>query len=187
MTNANEELMNTYISILRGINVSGQKLIKMTELKSHFENLGYSNVVTYIQSGNVIFKSSNSSTNALAVEISKMIKQVYGFDVPVLVLTKDELIEVANNNPYLNMEEILNESLYITFLTEEPATAKINQIDTTSFLPDEFTILGKNLYLHVVNGYGKTKLSNNFFENKLKVTATTRNIKTVNKLIELAQ
>lgn len=177
--------MATYISILRGINVSGQKLIKMADLKQHYEAIGFTEVQTYIQSGNVIF-SSSEKVDKLSQLISQKIKEVYDFDVPVLVLTKEELISARENNPYLKKGEPI-EQLLITFLEKPPSQERIEAIDKARYLPDEFSIDNKRVYLNIVGGYGKSKLSNNLFESKLKIAATTRNLKTVNKLIELSK
>lgn len=177
--------MSTYISILRGINVSGQKKIKMADLKEHYEAIGFTNVQTYIQSGNVIF-DSEKPIEKLPGLIHSKIERVYGFSVPVLVRTREALIASKENNPYLQ-QSIPVEKLLITFLEHPTVQERIDAIDHSKYLPDEFIIDGKHIYLHIAGGYGKSKLSNNFFENKLKVAATTRNIKTVNKLIELSE
>ncbi len=175
-----------YIALLRGINVSGQKKILMSDLKIMFENLGFSNVKTYIQSGNVIFSSEETNTGEIAKKIEEKIKVQYGFDVPVLILTGEEIKNALAINPYLKEVEILETQnlarFYVTFLSEVSEQKHLDKIDASLYAPDRFTIMGKNIYLHVVNGYGETKLSNNFFESKLKVKATTRNWKTVQTL-----
>ena len=174
--------MKTYISILRGINVSGQKKIIMTDLKALYEDLGFEDVITYIQSGNVVFKSSKKMTDTkLAKMIEERIVEKYDFQVPVIIRTLDELKRATEINPYKN-DNI--DGLYITFLSNAPNSINLEKLDNINFLPDQFEIIGKEIYLNCVS-YGNTKLSNNFFESKLKVIATTRNIKTVHKLIEL--
>jgi uncharacterized protein (DUF1697 family) len=174
--------MKTYISILRGINVSGQKKIIMTDLKLLYEALGFSDVVTYIQSGNVVFKTNlKTTTTKLAKLIEDKIKGNYGFEVPVIIRTQNELQNIIDRNPFTN-DEI--ESLYVTFLSNQPNTNYLEKLENVNYLPDKFEIIDKEIYLSV-NSYGNTKLSNNFFESKLKVTATTRNLKTIMKLIEL--
>lgn len=174
--------MKIYISILRGINVSGQKKIIMTDLKLLYEELGFSDVVTYIQSGNVVFKSSlKTTTTKMAKQIEDKIKENYGFDVPVIIRTQHELQNIIDRNPFKN-DEI--ESLYVTFLSNQPNTNYLEKLENVNYIPDKFEIIDKEIYLSV-NSYGNTKLSNNFFESKLKLTATTRNLKTIMKLIEL--
>ncbi|MDB5227867.1 MAG: hypothetical protein JWN78_2060 [Bacteroidota bacterium] len=179
--------MQTYISILRGINVSGQKKILMTDLKALYESLGFSEVISYIQSGNVIFKYKKETDLKLAQKIEQAISKKYKFEVPVIIRSVDEMKKVLTSNPYLKQKNTDEERLYVTFLAEAPTKENLEAIKKYNFSPDEFIISGKEIYLHIPNGYGNTKLSNNFFENKLKVTATTRNWKTVGKLVELCQ
>ncbi len=176
--------MITYISLLRGINVSGQKPLPMADLKQLYESLKFKNVVTYIQSGNVIF-----TTDKKEIEITSMIEKAivkkFGFEVPVMVRKVKEFENVVATNPYTKSQSVI-EKRYVTFLEETPEATLNTAINKIDLSPDQFWITGKEIFLYCENGYGKTKLSNNFFENKLKVKATTRNWKTVNKLIGLA-
>lgn len=175
--------MKTYISILRGINVSGQKKIIMADLKLLYEDLGFLDVITYIQSGNVVFKTNlKTTTTKLAKLIEDKIKGKYGFEVPVIIRTQNELQNIIEINPFKN-DEI--DGLYVTFLSNQPNANQLEKLENVNFLPDKFELIDKEVYLSVVS-YGNTKLSNNFFESKLKVTATTRNLKTIIKLIELS-
>lgn len=183
--------MQTFISILRGINVSGQKKILMADLKALYEeNLGFKDVKTYIQSGNVIFKTEDGKTASdqeLAHKIEKAIAEKYNFQVPVLVRTVDEMKKTLAGNPFIKENKnIETDKLHVTFLAEEPAKANLEAIKTLDYSPDKFIISGKDVFLYIPDKYGETKLSNKFFETKLKVSATTRNWKTVNKLVELA-
>jgi len=179
--------MQTFISILRGINVSGQKKILMADLKKLYESLKFSEVKTYIQSGNVVFKSdSKISDIQLARKIEKAISTKYKFEVPVIIRTKEELEKILSQNSFTKEKSIDLKKLHVTFLSETPDREKMEQIKEVDFSPDQFIIKGKEIYLHIPNSYGETKLSNKFFENKLKVSATTRNWNTVNKLLELA-
>jgi uncharacterized protein (DUF1697 family) len=178
--------MVTYLSILRGINVSGHKLIKMEALRKLFEDLGFKNVQTYIQSGNVVFQSKKAKQSDLEKKIVKKIEEEFGFEVPVLVKEANELSVVLKNNPFLNQRKEDITKLHVTFLSEEPDQAAIVKIKEGNYAADEFIVSGKIIYLFCPGGYGNTKLSNNFFENKLKVIATTRNWKTVNELISMA-
>lgn len=178
--------MPVYISILRGINVSGQKSIRMADLKALYESLGFKAVQTYIQSGNVLFETSKGDGQALAAKIEKAIAKQYGFEVPVLLRSAAELNALIAANPYSERRDIDTNRLYLTFLAEVPAKEALERTKACNFPPDEFSIAGKEVYLHVPHSYGNTKLSNTFFENKLKVKATTRNWKTVLQLAELA-
>lgn len=174
--------MQTYISILKGINVSGQKKILMADLKTLIETLEFKEVFTYIQSGNVVFKSDGKLPDmGLAKKIEAAIEKKYGFQVPVIIRNIEELDKVISNNPFLAIEK-----LHVTFLSQAPKENNIKSIENIDFSPDRFFIKGKEVFLHIPESYGETKLSNKFFENKLKVTATTRNWKTVNKLFEIA-
>lgn len=180
--------MKTFISILRGINVSGQKKILMADLKALYESLKLKDVATYIQSGNVLFKSSeNLSDLEFAVKIKKSIHKKYGFEVPVIIRSKEEIEKIVSNNPFLADKNMDLKKLHVTFLSEIPATENVGSIASISYSPDQFIISGKEVYLYIPVSYGETKLSNNFFEKKLKVSATTRNWNTVNKLLELAE
>lgn len=179
--------MKTYIAILRGINVSGQKKIKMADLKIYLEELSFQNVQTYIQSGNIIFKYK--STNAVSLErmIEKKILEKYGFNVPTLVKTPDEIEYVIKNNPFLKDKKKATDRMYVTFLSEMPEKDNVKNLKDFNYNPEEYILDGKNIFFYSPNGYGNAKMNNNFFEKKLKVDATTRNWKTVNKLFELAK
>jgi uncharacterized protein (DUF1697 family) len=105
----------------------------------------------------------------------------------VIIRTKEELEKILSQNSFTKEKNIDVKKLHVTFLSETPDGGKIEQIKEVDFSPDRFIIKGKEIYLHIPGSYGETKLSNKFFENKLKVSATTRNWNTVNKLCEMAQ
>ncbi|HEV8084060.1 MAG TPA: DUF1697 domain-containing protein [Chitinophagaceae bacterium] len=168
--------------ILRGINVSGYKMIKMESLRAMFENLNFKNIKTYIQSGNVVFQFKETNIDKIEKKIANKIQEEFGFEIPVMVKELDEIKTVLKNNSFVNKRKEDITKLHVTFLSQEPATDNIDKINKAQYLPDEFILRGNTIYLFCPNGYGNTKLSNNFFENKLKVAATTRNWKTVNEL-----
>lgn len=173
--------------MLRGINVSGQKKILMIDLKELYEKLGFKKVRTYIQSGNVIFETqSKLSQEQIAERIKSAIFNKYKFDVPVLVKSLNEVQNTLITNPFIKEENVIHDRIYVTFLTELPKNNELEKIKTLDCSPDKFIIINKEVFLYCPNKYGESKLSNNFFENKLKVSATTRNWKTVNKLVEIA-
>jgi len=178
--------MKKFIALLRGINVSGQKKIKMSDLKLLFEEMGFKDVQTYIQSGNVIFSSKELSVAKLEIKISSSIKRKYGFDVRVIILSAKEIEYVLKNNPFLEKKKD-EDKLYVTFLSKIPSDENIEKMHSIDYSPEEYFIDGKHLHLFVPNGYGKAKINNNLFENKLKVSGTTRNWKTVKALSELAK
>jgi uncharacterized protein (DUF1697 family) len=173
--------------MLRGINVSGQKLIKMTELQALYEALKFENVKTYIQSGNVIFRCKKTEAAVLENLIAKNILKKFGFDVSVMIKNREELSTVLQGNPFLNGRSEDISRLYVTFLSAEPGATGIEKLKSSNYGTGEFFIAGNTVYLFCPEGYGNTKLSNNFLENKLKVTATTRNWKTVNELYRLSE
>jgi len=176
-----------YISMLRGINVSGQKKIKMTDLKDLYLSLGFEGVSTYIQSGNVIFQSSGSDKKDLKIAIEKAIGEKYNFHVPVTIRTEKELKEIADSCPYEGAEiEENGTKILVTFLASSPSIENQEILKEYVKAPEKLTIRGSEIYLYCPNGYGKSKLSNTFLENKLGISATTRNWKSVRKLCYLS-
>jgi uncharacterized protein (DUF1697 family) len=181
--------MTTYISMLRGINVGRHKKVKMKDLKDLYQSLNLNDVKTYIQSGNVVFQSPDSTPSKLKEEIENKIKEVFGFDVPVFIRSKEEFQKIIEDNPF-KKEDIKH--LHVTFLsdplTEKPVKEKlIQEINKIKDKSEDLSISDDEIYLYLPNGYGRTKLSNDFFEKKLKVSATTRNWRTVNKLLDIAK
>ena len=180
--------MSTYIALLRGINVSGHKKIIMADLKALFESHSFNNVQTYIQSGNIVFDYNHKGTNQdIALKISKAILNYYQFEVPVLVRTGSEMKSALENNPFVEEANADPSRVAITFLATKPNPENVKKLDGMDNAPDRFIIKDTGVYLHCPDGFGVSKLSTNFFESKLKVKATARNWKTVNKLVEMAQ
>lgn len=178
--------MATYVSLLRGINVSGQKKIRMEDLRALYEDLGYGDVRSYIQSGNVVFTSGEKSAERLAASITGAIDQHYGFEVPVIIRTGKQMLAVSESNPYLERKGIDETKLHVCFLSGKANPAALKTIPTRDIHTEEITPAGKELYLHYPDGMGRSKLSNTYLERKLGLTATTRNWKTVKTLTEMA-
>lgn len=178
--------METYITILRGINVGGQKLLKMEALRKIFTDLKFENVRTYIQSGNVIYTSHTTNINFLNEQISKAIENTFGFHVPIITLTRNELKKAIRLNPFLKDETFEHSYFHITFLANTPTTESIETIKKLNFNEDKIEINGKIIYLYCPDGYGNSKLTNAFLEKKLNTIATTRNWKTTNELLKIA-
>ncbi len=177
--------MNTYIALLRGINVSGTNQLKMDDLRETFKSLGFKNTTTYIQSGNVVFKAFETATGIMAKNIALKLTADFGFEVPVIVLSADEMKMIADGNPFFNIRE--SGFLHITFLSGVPSDFNLKAIEAKKQGDEEICINGKAIYLYCPHGYGKTKLTNSFLESKLKISATTRNWKTVNELLRIAR
>lgn len=159
----------------------------MEDLRKLYSKLGFTNVESYIQSGNVIFRSKEKNNSKVENLISQKIKEVYGYDVPVIVLTIEELKKIIKNNPFLKRKEIDLKQVHITFLSSEPDNKLLKSIDKEKYKPDEFEYGGKAVYLLIPDSYAKTKLNNNFFEKVLKTKATTRNLNTSNKILSIAE
>lgn len=177
--------MNTYISLLRGINVNGQKLIKMDALKKACTEIGLENVRTYIQSGNLIFESPSENSISISESISRKIHEDFGFDVPVITITKKELEQVIAANPFSKKSSMDSTFFHVAFLSEAPSSQSIESLQEIEVKADEFAFIGKAMYLYCPDGYSNSRLTNGFLEARLKVTATTRNWKTTNELFRI--
>lgn len=175
--------MHTYIAFLRGINVGGHKKVPMAQLRELLGKKGLKNVQTYIQSGNVIFQSKETNNNILEGKIQKAILGQFGFDVPVLVISPIELKKVYDDCPF---PEAQKTNSYFMFLYDIPDQDLVKEISGISYPNETFVITKVAIYFHCSKGYGKAKFSNNFFEKKLKITATARNYKTIVKLLSLS-
>jgi uncharacterized protein (DUF1697 family) len=178
--------MTTYIALLRGINVSGHRMINMEELKKVLASLNFKNLRTYIQSGNIIFETEKTDPLFLEKQIGEKILNHFGFLVPVIIRSREEMEKIFMNNPFILKRNEPAGKLHVTFLPVKPDLDLLKKLEEYRFLPDEFVISGKEVYLFCPGGYGRTKLSNQFFESKLKITVTTRNWKTVETLLNMS-
>ncbi len=179
--------MHTFISMLRGINVSGQKKIIMADLRKLYESLGLVKVKSYVQSGNVIFDSQEPDASKLATLLETQIEQTYGYTVSVFMRDSHDFQRIINSNLFTNERDEDPTKLYVTFLYTPLAKSKLHNPDIPPHKADEFIIGATEIFLFCPHGYGRTKYSNNFFERKLKVTATSRNWKTINALYKMVQ
>lgn len=180
--------MTIYIALLRGINVGGKNIIKMAELKHMFEAMGMGQVQTYIQCGNVLFESEEAE-GTLRKRIEREIELAFGFSIAVMLRTAEELKRIAANCPF-SEEEICEaeasaegESLYVSFLLEEPTQEGIDRLSAFESESDKYRIEGREIFLLFRQSIRKSKLANNL--QKLNVPATVRNWKTINKLVDL--
>ena len=176
--------MITYVAMLRSVNVAG-RTIRMDALRELFVALGHVDVATYIQSGNVIFRSPERVAADLVGDITARIGRDLGTDVSVLLRTGEHLSEVVRANPF-PARGADPARLHVTFLADPVDAARFGNIDPSAFGPDEFCDAQREVYLHCPNGYGTSKLNNAFWERRLQTVATTRNWNTVNKLSHLA-
>ena len=174
--------MNSYIVLLKGINVGGHKKVPMAELRDLLTQLGFENVLTYIQSGNIIL---NASQGKLAIEriIFEGIKSNFGFESYVLVKTAKELQCIFDNCPF--SEEKKKSSHFLMF-HNTPTENMIKITSEKTYEEEEFFILQNCLYFYSIKGYGKVKFNANFFERKFKTFGTSRNYNTMVKLLSLS-
>src|SRR5260370_14963031 len=178
--------MPIYVAMLRGINVGGQKIVNMGKVRASFGTLEFNSVRTYVQSGNVIFNAPKASSTKLSKRIKGRISCDFGFQITVVLRTSDEMKKIVHDNPFLKDTKTDRSKLHVILLSQLPATANIAKLDALDSNPDQFRVLGQEIYLYCPNGYGRSKLSNNAVEKLLAVEATTRNWKTANTLAELS-
>lgn len=176
--------MKTYIGLLRGINVGGHKKVPMAELRELLAKSGLENVKTYIQSGNIIFQSTEGDKTKLEAIIKKAIFDDFGFEVAVMVRTRNDLVTIFDNSPFT---EDKKRNSYFTMLSEIPDKDLVEEASQKTYVNEEYKILKDCIYFFCANGYGNAKFNLNFFERKLKVNATSRNYKTMVKLLSLSE
>lgn len=177
--------MIKYLALLRGINVSGHNMIKMDALKKMLENMGFQNVETYIQSGNVFLDSEEENAASVGFKIKQEISKEFGYDVPVIMVSKTDLELCFKNNPYLKEKECDVKKLYVAFISKELSPLAINDLKISNFKPDEAAIDSNRIYIKYAIGAGKTNLDQKYIEKKLNVVSTIRNWNTVTKLLEM--
>ncbi len=171
--------------MLRGINLGSHNKVAMPALRSMFDDvLGYEDVTTYIQSGNVVFTTSDKAAG-LPAAISKAIAKEFGLDIAVFVRSKQQLQKIVAGNPFLKAGKDADK-LHVVFLEAKPAAAAAKSLTDRDWSPDEIAVRGSEAYLHCPNGYGRTKLGNAYVEKQLGVGGTTRNWRTTTKLLDLA-
>jgi uncharacterized protein (DUF1697 family) len=173
-------------ALLRGINVGGKTTVPMEKLKSLFTSLGHEDVATYIQSGNVVFRSAAGNERDVAAELEQRIAETFAVAPRVLLRTPAELKRIAARNPFLERETDLK-TLHVVYLDRAPAASAVAELDPDRSPPDEFRVLGREVYLHLPNGFGRSKLTIDYFEGRLGAVGTARNWRTLLKLIELSE
>ena len=174
-------MAETYVALLRGINVGGKSKLPMSDLRDMFAEAGCREVHTYIQSGNVIFQADQGVIGTLPEAITAAIAARFGYRVPVVTRTVKQMDDVMRQNPFIAQGVPENE-LHILFLAARPSESKIDSLDPDRSPPDTFAVRGQEVYLRLPNGAGRTKLTNDYFERKLGTASTARNWRTVTKL-----
>jgi uncharacterized protein (DUF1697 family) len=177
--------MTTYIAMLRGINVSGQKIIKMERLRAMFGDMRFGNVKTYVQSGNVVFETDEAAAS-LSAKIQKRILKDFGFDVQVVTKSAKEMTDIVKRNPFVKDKAIEQTRVFVTFLSTDPPKNALELLQPLVAGEEQIRIVGRAVYFYCPKSYGDTKLSNNAIEKKLSCGATTRNWNTTKTLLEMA-
>lgn len=176
--------MPRYIALLRAINVSGARIIKMEDLRKHFAIKGFTNIVTYIQSGNVLFDSEETDQQALETKIEAKLLKVLGYEVTVILRSLDEMAQIAKKDPF-KKERKEGDKYYVVFLKETPIKENLKDFMSFANDVDRFKLIGNDLYWLLRPEMGKSVVSSTFLEKKLKVLTTNRNWNTVNKVLAL--
>ena len=174
------------VALLRGVNLAGKNRLAMKHLAEIFIGAGCRDVVTYIQSGNVVFRAEPGVLEGLAGAVTRQIAERFGLRVPVILRTAAQLGDTIRHNPFLNggAEEA---NLHVYFLADLPAQKSVAALDPDRSPPDAFSVRNREVYLHLPNGMGRSKLTNAYFDSKLGTVATARNWRTVLKLFEMTQ
>lgn len=176
--------MTTHLALLRGINVSGHNMMKMDALKTMLENIGFQNVRTYLQSGNV-FVDSEDDAAKVGFIIKQEIFKVFGHEVPAIVISKKDLELSLANNPFLKEKDIDAKKLYVVFVAIVLKKESIHDLKISQFKPDEASIDENRIYIKYAIGAGKTRLELKYIEKKLNVIGTMRNLNTVTNLLSM--
>ena len=177
--------MTTHLALLRGINVSGHNMIKMDALKTTLENIGFQNVQTYIQSGNVFVDTEEESPAKVGFLIKQEIFKVFGHEVPIVVIGKNDLEACFSNNALLKEKEMDTKKLYVAFVSITLRSDSINDLKMSQVKPDEASIDASRIYIKYAIGAGKTRFDQKYIEKKLNVIATIRNWNTVSQLLKM--
>jgi len=179
--------MPTYISLLRGINVGGHNKVPMERLRKLWEALGFAQVETFIQSGNVTFQAAKASPAELSLKLEKRILAEFGFPVSMVTRTADELGQAIAGNPFVKESKAEPAKVHIAFLSQAPKAEAVKKLETLATKTEQVRHAGREVYLYYRDGMGKAKLTGTVIERVLGVRATARNWNTVTKLYEMAQ
>jgi uncharacterized protein (DUF1697 family) len=159
-------------------------MMKMDELKSVFEEIGFENVKSYINSGNIAFDTKKTSESKLSEKIEKAVESKFGRPVPVMVREQGAMEGIIKSNPFHGQYED-HRYMHVLFLKDEMPAEKLSELKAAALKGEQYESIGRELYCHLANGVADSLLGKNFIEKKLKVSATGRNWRTVEKLAEL--
>lgn len=174
----------TFVALLRGINVGGKHCLPMKDLAEFFRAEKCLDVVTFIQSGNVVFRAHSKTLNSVCTKIAGQIAERFGFTAPIVVRNLSEMERVLEANPFLAAGQP-EKALHVYFLATQPEAERVATLDPHRSPPDAFEVLGKDVYLCLPNGAGRSKLTAAYFDGKLKTFGTARNWNTIRALSDL--
>jgi len=157
----------------------------MADLKNILVNLGFKHLSTYLQSGNIVFEAESANCNELEKIISEAVLNGFGHDIKVKVIAKEGFQQAFLNNPFTKNSEIDTKQLYYIHLMGHPDLTVFKRLQTDESIAEQMNLLGEVIYVHYVNGYGRSKLHGGIFEKKLKVSATARNHNTMKHLSQM--
>jgi uncharacterized protein (DUF1697 family) len=196
----------THVALLRGINVGGKNILPMKDLAAIFEAAGCTDVRTYIQSGNVVFRAPAALVRKLSEQIAQAIEKRFGFKSPVILRSSDDLTRIIHANPFLKTSAKASSAketsaketsaekpnvdekwLHVYFLAAVPEPPAVASLDPNRSAPDVFRVREGEIYLHLPNGMGRSKLTNAYFDSKLKTISTARNWATICKLLAMME
>ncbi|MGH2369380.1 MAG: DUF1697 domain-containing protein [Chloroflexota bacterium] len=179
-------VLPAHVALLRGVNLGGKNKLPMKELVAMFADAGCADVRSYIQSGNVVFRASESLAAQVPALVTATIAERFGFRVPIVLRTADELREVSEDNPFLAVGADPS-ALHVVFLADDPGPERTAALDPQRSPGDAFALRGRDIYLHCPHGFGRSKLTTDYFDRKLATVSTVRNWNTVLRLLALAQ
>ncbi len=177
----------TSVAFLRAINVGGTSIIKMAELVKAFEGMGFTNVKTYIQSGNVVFETKETDAAKLETKIAKGIAAAFEAKPEIMVRTLDELKNVVCANPFpdAKLGDNTKLSLYVAFLKSAPDKEQVKLLDSFDNEHEKFVLAGNDIYCLIRKDVGKVGLyTKGTFEKKLGIPMTIRNYLTMAKMLD---
>jgi uncharacterized protein (DUF1697 family) len=177
--------LHAHVALLRGVNVGGANKLAMSDLKAIFEEAGCAEVATIIQSGNIVFEAPAKLLKGLPTRIAEQIRTRFGLKTPVILRSGAELRTIVERNPFI-AAGVAEASLHVMCLATRPAPSDIATLDPQRAPPDEFIVVGQDIYLHLPNGVGRSKLTNAYFDKTLRTIGTMRNWRTIAKLCEAA-